>query len=138
MAKFYKIVFGFGPDDYISITQDELHKAFVLAIEGGSAVFEGGFFQNRGKDIMRIVPDWHRVRGWNKGHKMDTLDYEDIAPLEKSFLNTLSNGKQLAEYIIREKRSDLLAIPASEAFRAVPQLSPSQEAKQLADKFSKL
>ncbi len=140
--KYYKLVFGFNEDDYLSITSDELHKAQVIAIEGGKAIFEAGFFNNRGNDVMRIVPDWHRVRGWNKGYKMTELDHEDIKELVEPYRKTLANSKLLAEFIIKENRRDLLSQPASEAFKEIKQLqSPvhkelSEWSDTLADKLS--
>jgi len=139
--KYYKIVYGFNECDYLSITSDELHKAQVIAIEGGKAIFEEGFFNNRGNDVMRIVPDWHRVRGWNKGHKMTPLDEEDIQNLKEPYYKTLANSKLLAEFIIKENRRELLSMPASEAFKEVKLLQNtehkqiSEEVKKLADKF---
>lgn len=141
MPKYYKIVFGFNEDDYLSITSDELHKAQVIAIEGGKATFEEGFYNNRGNDIMRIVPDWHRVRGWNKGYKMTALDHEDVANLIEPYRQTLAKGKLLAEFIIKNNRRDLLSLPASEAFSELKQLRTvehkqiSSESKLLSDKF---
>lgn len=139
--KYYKIVYGFNEYDYLSITSDELHKAQVIAIEGGKAIFEEGFYNNRGNDVMRIVPDWHRVRGWNKGHKMTPLDHEDVENLVEPYRKTLANSKLLAEFIIKENRRELLSKPASEAFneikllRGVEHKQISEETKKLADKF---
>lgn len=142
MTKHYKIVHGFNDNlQYFPITGDELHKAFVMAMEGGKGVFEGGFFNNRGNDILRIIPDWHTQKGWNKGYEMNELDYEDIKPLEESYQKTLMNGKLLAEYIVKENRRDLLQKPASEAFKEIKKLATpaskqlSEETKKLADKF---
>ena len=84
-GKFYKIVYGFNADYYLPITEDELHKAYVLAMEGGKGVFEKGFLQNRGKDIFRIQEDWHTARGWNKGWEMTNEDYEDIKTLSQAY-----------------------------------------------------
>lgn len=139
--RFYKIVYGFNEDDYLSITSDELHKAQVIAIEGGKAIFEDGFYNNRGNDVMRIIPDWHRVRGWNKGYKMTVLDHEDIKSLIEPYRKTLANSKLLAEYIIRNNKRELLSLPASEAFKQVKELqSPNKKmldsgVYKLADKF---
>ena len=142
MVKYYKIVYGYGEGDYLPITSDELHKAFFIAMQGGKAIFESGFFQNRGQDVMRIVPDWHRVRGWNRGWKMTLDDFEDIKSLEESYLKTLENGKLLAEYIVREGRQELLSKPARVAFEEVKQLvvPESREliegSKELVNKFT--
>lgn len=139
--KYYKLVFGFNEEDYLSITSDELHKAQVIGIEGGKAIFKEGFFNNRGNDVMRIVPDWHRVRGWNKGYKMNELDHENIKDLVEPYRKTLANSKILAEFIIKENRKDLLSKPAPEAFEEIKQLVKpeyneiSEATKTLSDKF---
>lgn len=137
--KYYKLVYGFDKDSYLSITSDELHKAQVIAIEGGKAIFESGFFNNRGNEVLRIIPDWHRVRGWNQTHQMDELDYADIKPLEEPYRKTLENSRLLAEYIIKENKRELLSIPASVAFKEIKLLKQenpvSNEVKELADKF---
>lgn len=139
--KYYKLFYGFDKDSYISIDSDELHKAQVIAIEGGKAIFKSGFFNNRGNEVLRIVPDWHRVRGWNPTHQMDTLDYADIKNLEEPYRKTLENSKLLADYIIKENRRDLLSIPASVAFKDVRIIgNPITEklgegVKELSEKF---
>lgn len=140
--KYYKIVYGFDENlNYLPINSDELHKAFVLAIEGGKGVFEEGFLNNRGNDILRIVPDWHRAKGWNKGYEMNSDDFVDIRPLEESYKKTLANGKLLAEYIVKENRRKLLSKPASDAFKEIKKLATpehhqlSEEMKKLADGF---
>ena len=142
IKKHYKIVYGFNDEiNYFPITGDELHKAFVIAMEGGRGIFEAGFFNNRKNDILRIIPDWHTQKGWNKGYEMNELDYEDIKPLEENYQQTLMNGKFLAEYIVKENRRDLLQKPASEAFNEIKKLANpqskqlSEEVKKLSDKF---
>lgn len=140
--KYYKIVHGFDDNlQYFPITSDELHKAYVIAMQGGKAIFENGFFNNRGNDIIRIIPDWHRERGWNKGYKMEAADYQDVKELEEPYRKTLERGKLLAEFIVKEGRKELLNKTASEAFQEVKFLeSPkakevSEEVKKLSDKF---
>ena len=112
--KYYKIVYGYGLDEYLPITEQELHKAIVLFLEGnGRGVFESGAV--RGQDIMRIVEDWHRVRGWNKGWKMTPDDYEDIQPLTDGYRNTYQDSMEVAKLILKENKRDLLSLPLSEA-----------------------
>ncbi len=132
--KYYKIVYGFNPDDYLPITVDELPKAIALFVEKtGRGVFEEGVI--RGQDIMRIVPDWHRARGWNKGYKMTPDDNADIAPLEEGYRKIYSKAKEIAEYAIKENRRDLLLKPASEAIKELPQ---GEMPKQISEGIIKL
>lgn len=139
--KYYKIVYGFNQDDCLSITEDELHKAFVIAMEGGKATFKAGFFQNRGNDVLRIVEDWHTAKGWNKTWKMGNEDYEDIRRLETSYKKTLESGRLLAESIIKNDRRDLISKPMSEALLELNLLQDkkpnfiSTAASSLVDKF---
>lgn len=132
--KYYKIVYGYNESDYFPITSDELHKAMYLSMKGGKALFEAGFFQNRGNDIMRIVPDWHRVRGWNKGWKMTNDDYADISSLEEDYQKTLNNGKILTEYIVSSNELHLLNLPASKAFSEIKRLTDNKVHKFLHEK----
>ena len=136
--KYYKIVYGFNPDDHLPIKGDELPKAIALFVEKiGRGVFEDGVI--RGQDIMRIIPDWHRVKGWNKGYKMNSDDNADVAPLEEGYRNVYNKAKEIAEYAIKENRRDLLLKPSSEAIKELPQgeipRQISEEVKKLADKF---
>lgn len=136
--KYYKIVYGFNQDNYFEITSDELHKAHVIAVKGGGASFESGFFRNRGQDVLRIEPDWHRVKGWNRTHKMDEFDYQEVSSLVEPYRKTLSNGKELAKYIIHSNRQELLNLPASEAFKEMKKQIESPKNKQLSDEAQKL
>lgn len=138
MVKHYKIIFGFGEADYIEITADELHKAYVCAMGNRKAVFSGGFVDNTsGSYIKRIAPDWHKAMGLTKGRKLDHYDYAEIKPIEKSYMETLRKGSYLAEVILTQGKEELLALPASEAYKQIPQLDSgySNDVKFLADTF---
>ena len=72
---YYKVKIGYGVEDIISITKDELEKATYAFITKADAVFQNGMC--RGKDIMGILPDYHKTMGWNYGHKMEDLDFAE-------------------------------------------------------------
>lgn len=134
--KKYKIVYGYNEGDYIAIDENELPRACALFREGiGRGFFNGGAV--RGQDIMRIVPDWHAEKGWNRGYKMMPEDYEDIKPLEKSYQETYGQAKYLAEYAIKENCRGLFSAKFSEAIKLLPKENNpvSEEVKKLADKF---
>lgn len=118
--KQFKIVYGYNESDFISIKGDELHKALALFMSGsGRGNFEGGAV--RGQDIMRIVPDWHTVMGWNKGYKMGADDFAQIEPLEKEYKIAYQLAKDIAEFAVRENRPELLTRTATEALLALPE-----------------
>lgn len=135
--KYYKIVFGFGQDDYLPITEDELAKAVFLFMQGkGKAVFGEGAL--RAQDIQRIVPDWHKAKGWNKGYKMLPEDYAEVKSLNHSYTETYLQAAAIAEFAAKENRMDLLNQPLSTSVLALP--SPShppllKEVEILANKF---
>lgn len=121
--KYFKIVYGFdGDTQYHQINGNELHKANFVCMTNGKAMFESGFFNNQSGYALRIEPDWHRVNDWNRGYKMEAVDYEDVEYLQKSYRETLEKGKLLAEYIVKNNRIDLLKLPANEALLQLPEI----------------
>lgn len=119
--KYFKVVY-WNDDQFIPITGEELHKAFALSLdENGRGLFSGGMIQ--GKDIKRIIPDWHREFGWNPSHKLGDDDWNQINPLNDGYIKALEKGKYIAEYAIKNNRMDLLRVGASEAYKQVPQLT---------------
>lgn len=133
--KKFKIVYGYGEDDYITISGNELHKAIALFMEkNGRAVFENGAI--RGQDIMRIEPDWHAVKNWNKSWKMTPDDYEDIKPLEADYRETRKKAEDIAKFAINNNQRFLLSIPATEAYSKIPQIKQTEENKLLTDVFN--
>lgn len=116
--KYFKVVY-WNDTDFIPIEGNELHKAFALSLDqDGRGLFTGGMIQ--GKDIKRIIPDWHREFGWNPTHKLDDQDWNEIKVIEKDYQHVLEKGKIIAEYALKENRRDLLSMPAKEAVMFVP------------------
>ena len=108
MNKFYKIKLGYENDNYLSINENELPKAIILFLEGnGRGLFEEGTV--RGRDIMQIKNDWHKLRGWNKSWKMTDGDYADVQHLEKSYRETYQLAECVAKEIIKQNRRELLS-----------------------------
>ena len=106
--KYYKVKLGYNEDDYISISEEELPKAIVLFLEGtGRGLFEDGAI--RGQDIIRIKPDWHKLRGWNKSWKMTDADYGDIRHLENPYRDTYHLAEGIAKGVIQSNKRDLLS-----------------------------
>ncbi len=112
--KYFKVKYGFDETQYCQITSEELPKAYGMFLsQEGNGIFSDGT-AIRAKDIIRIEPDWHKVRGWNKGWKMELEDYEDIKPLERSYQETQSQAKEIAEYAMKNGKMSLLSKPMSE------------------------
>lgn len=134
--KFYKIKFGYGELDYCEITDQELPKAYGMFLtQEGNGIFSDGT-AIRARDIIRIEPNWHKVRGWNKGWKMTLDDYEDIKSLERPYQDTLNEAKMITEMAIKKEKTDILSKPMDEikqiiGFKPRSELPP--DIKKLSD-----
>ncbi len=91
--KFYKLVRGYGPEDYIEIDETELEKAYYCFLEKKDSVYSGGAV--RGSQIMAIQPDYHRAMGWNRGYKLASEDYAEISQkgIDRGHMNFLADIK---------------------------------------------
>ena len=73
-SKFFKVYTGYGETDYISIDETELEMCIRAQITGKVAITKDGTIT--GNVIQRIVPDWNKALGLNRGYKMKPEDYE--------------------------------------------------------------
>ena len=74
--KYYKVQFGYGIDDFLSVDETELRKALVAQVTGKVALFNSGTVS--GNAIISITPDWNRAMGWNRDYKLTGEDYTYI------------------------------------------------------------
>jgi len=74
--KYFKVIRGFGQDDYIPIDERELPKAIYAHISGKTVVLENGSIN--GTHISAIMPDWNRAMGWNPGYKPTAEEHGEI------------------------------------------------------------
>lgn len=73
-----KIITGYDDEQHYTITADEAHKAYYLFRNPEKrGVFNNGLALV-GKDIRAIQPDYHATMGWNKTHKMNADDWNEI------------------------------------------------------------
>lgn len=76
MIPYFKVKIGYGNEDFISITKDELEKAHYAFLKDAKVVFNQGVAH--GKNIISISPDYHRMFGWNYGYKMQPEDFDEV------------------------------------------------------------
>jgi hypothetical protein len=74
--KHYRVKFGYGKDDFISIEEGELSTALRAQITGKIGSFKEGTVA--GNNIMAIVPDFQKAMGWNRDHQLGSEDYAEI------------------------------------------------------------
>jgi|GEM_PF-1855618 len=98
--KNYKIILvtGYNDNQRHSISIEEAHKAYYLFLNPTKR----GIFSNGlaivGKDINEIIPDWHGTMGWNRTHKLDTDDWNEITKygIERKMKNTLTQARNIS------------------------------------------
>lgn len=107
-TKYFKLVWGYSPEDYVEIEHDELEKAYYCFLARKDGVFSGGGVQ--GNKIIVIQPDYHRVMGWNRGHKLDNYDYAELREkgIENSCRDIMLDTKLKVEYLVRNNKTELI------------------------------
>lgn len=106
--KYFKLIYGFDAENYIEIDETELEKAYYCFLLKKDAVYSSGAI--RGARIEKIQPDYHRIMGWNRGYKLETLDYEELAQkgIDRTCQNMLLKTKEKVNYLIETKQEHLI------------------------------
>lgn len=94
---YYKVKYGFGATEYVSITQDELPKAIYAHINGTPVILKGQSIS--GKHIIYIKPDFHKYTGWNDAY--EPKDSEDFRQIQRDCPPELDKVQALAEDRVR-------------------------------------
>jgi hypothetical protein len=87
----FRVVYGFGPTDFYSISQEELQAAKMAQAEG--VVFECEEGSIGGNFIQRIEPDYNRYLGYNPEYK---LVGEDLDEIPRNIISAHREALQLA------------------------------------------
>lgn len=103
--KYYKLVRGYGPEDYIEIDETELEKAYYCFLQKKDGIYSGGAV--RGSEILAIQPDYHRAMGWNRGYKLGPDDYAQLSEegVNRSHMTLLAETKQKVVEMVRAGKS---------------------------------
>lgn len=106
--KYFKLIKGFGVEDFIQIDETELEKAYYCFLEKKDAVYSGGAI--RGADIQAVLPDYHRAMGWNRGYKLEADDYAELGSkgVDRNHMALLADTKEKVNYLIRTKQQNLI------------------------------
>ena len=101
MVKLYfKVVRGYGDEDFIPIDETELEKAIYAHMSGKPVVFENGSIN--GNQISIIRPDFVRAMGWNRGYKPTPEEYGEIdSTVGKKYLGIIGSAKERVQGYIK-------------------------------------
>lgn len=94
--KHYRVKYGYGRDEFISIDETELPKALKAQVKGqGSMAFfnEGSV---NGDKIMAVLPDFQRDMGLNRDYQLSGEDYAQIGPVKQREYSLLLEDTKLA------------------------------------------
>lgn len=112
--KYYKLITGFNAEDYIGIDETELEKAYACFLQKKDGIFSGGAV--RGARIDSIKPDYHRIMGWNRGHKLEAVDFEDLNDkgVDRACQKQLGSAKDKVVYLMETNQMHLVGKPVPE------------------------
>jgi hypothetical protein len=96
--KYFKIRVGYGDQEYVSIDETELESALAVFMTDSKGIFKNGVV--RGKDIIGITEDWHRVMGWNPGHKLQPEDHAELvrSGVKREYAGLIEAAKLKVQY----------------------------------------
>lgn len=134
--KWFRVIYGFGVVDQVSIQKDELQKA-LYAQKFGEVVQLAGK-QINGKYIRVIEPHFHKYTGWYESY--EPKDGEDLAQIKRDcppdLEEIIRQEREKVDYLISTGKKHLIGknieIPELEKPK---QNQVSEISKQLADKF---
>lgn len=76
--KYFRVKHGYGKDDFLSVDENDLPKAFLAQISGKVFAASDGSGSIRGNDIISILPDYNRALGLNRDYVLNGEDYTQL------------------------------------------------------------
>lgn len=79
--RYFRVQYGHGKGDFLSITEDELPRAIYAKLNSTMFKYANGTGMKDGKTFLSFDPDYHRHTGWALDHKATTR--EDFKEIER-------------------------------------------------------
>ena len=93
----FKVKYGFGATDYVSIDENDLPKATYALINKTPVILRGQSIN--GSHIIYIKPDYHKYTGWYESY--EPKDAEDIRQIQRDCPPELDKIMELASERVR-------------------------------------
>lgn len=74
--KYYRVKWGYGADDFYSVSENEVGRA--IKAQGEGTVFACSEGTISGNNIMAIMPDYNRALGYNRDYHLTGEDYAEL------------------------------------------------------------
>ena len=106
--KYFKVLRGFGQDDFIPIDASELASALYAHYTGKVAFLNCGSIN--GSHISAIMPDYARALGYSSNYRMTPDDWVDVdrKNLRTKYEDCLYEAKQRVELVMKSGKVELL------------------------------
>lgn len=93
-----KLICGFRQDQEYTVDANEAHKAYYLFNNPEFRTTFSDGLAIQGKDIQRIVADYHATMGWNSTHKLDSDDMNELHRIGvvQKLNEIMANAKEIA------------------------------------------
>jgi hypothetical protein len=88
---YFRVKFGYEPDDFISVDETELSTAVRAQVTGRVGIFKEGTVA--GNHIISIIPDFQRAMGLNRDYQLTGEDYRRLGPKKEEHLRFLMEIK---------------------------------------------
>lgn len=104
--RYFKLQTGFNPEDFISITENELEKAIYAQITGAVAIFNNGTV--RGNNILSLKEDIYKAMDWNYGYKILPEEWTEInnSLKRQGYVGLISQAKNNVQRLLNENGTD--------------------------------
>jgi hypothetical protein len=106
ILRHFKVVYGFGQDNFIPIDETELEKAMYAFMSGKKIVLTHGAID--GSQISKVIPDYHKTLGWNYGHKLGTEDWEEVNQKCGNFEGLITHASEKVKHLIEAGKENLI------------------------------
>jgi len=110
--KYFKVItrikLDYGKSLFISITEDELEKAYFIYLTERRGVLGGKPIS--GRDIITIAEDWNKAMNWNEEYEIQAIDRNAIRDdgVERLYKGVLENYSKRVAYLIEKNQTHLI------------------------------